>query len=52
MDAAALAKKVAPTNLILSLGVVDGRNIWKANYAQVLPVIKQVTSVLPADRIW
>jgi len=51
-DAAALAKKVAPTNLILSLGVVDGRNIWKANYAQVLPVIEQVSSVLPADRIW
>jgi hypothetical protein len=51
-DAASLAQKIAPTQKILSLGVVDGRNIWKARYAQVLPVISQVLSVLPAERLW
>lgn len=41
-----------PGDLILSLGVVDGRNIWKNDYEQSLAKIKQATDVLGKDRVW
>lgn len=41
-----------PENLILSLGVVDGRNIWKNDYEKSLAKIKQATDALGADRVW
>lgn len=39
-------------NQILSLGVVDGRNIWKNDYEKSLNLIKQATDVLGNDRVW
>ncbi|MBK1440619.1 5-methyltetrahydropteroyltriglutamate--homocysteine S-methyltransferase [Parapedobacter sp. ISTM3] len=41
-----------PANLILSLGVVDGRNIWKNDYEASLRKIKQAVDTLGADRVW
>ncbi len=43
---------LVPDGLILSLGVVDGRNIWKNDYEQSLAKIKQATDALGADRVW
>ena len=36
---------------ILSLGVVDGRNIWKADLVKLIPEIQQTISLLGADRV-
>ena len=36
---------------VLSLGVVDGRNIWKNDFAQSLKLIKQATDKLGAERV-
>ncbi|MCE3232950.1 MAG: 5-methyltetrahydropteroyltriglutamate--homocysteine S-methyltransferase [Rickettsiaceae bacterium] len=41
----------APASLIISLGVVDGRNIWKNNFANSLKLIKQAVEKLGADRV-
>src|SRR5690606_22702160 len=41
-----------PAGLILSLGVVDGRNIWKNDYEASLEKIKQAVDALGADRVW
>lgn len=41
-----------PTSLTLSLGVVEGRNIWKNDYEKSLAKIKQAVDVLGADRVW
>lgn len=40
-----------PTDLILSLGVVDGRNIWKNDYQQSLYLLKKALAHLGAERI-
>lgn len=37
---------------ILSLGVVNGRNIWKNQYADSLALIAQAEAVLGRDRLW
>lgn len=39
-------------SLILSLGVVDGRNVWKNNYNKSLSVINQAIDALGASRVW
>lgn len=41
-----------PADLILSVGVVDGRNIWKNDYEASLQKIKQAVDALGADRVW
>ena len=41
-----------PAELILSLGIVDGRNIWKNDYEASLRNIKQAVDALGADRVW
>src|SRR5690606_28683290 len=41
-----------PAGLTLSLGVVDGRNIWKNDYEASLAKIKQAVDTLGADRVW
>src|SRR5690606_13574281 len=41
-----------PASLTLSLGVVEGRNIWKNDYEKSLQKIKQAVDVLGADRVW
>jgi 5-methyltetrahydropteroyltriglutamate--homocysteine methyltransferase len=41
----------APANLVVSLGVVDGRNIWKNNFANSLKIVKQAVDKLGKDRV-
>jgi 5-methyltetrahydropteroyltriglutamate--homocysteine methyltransferase len=36
----------------LSLGVVDGRNIWKNDFQDSLSIIKKVLDAIGADRVW
>lgn len=45
----ALAK--APASLKLSLGVIDGRNIWKNNLANSLKTLKQAIAKLGDERV-
>ncbi|WP_345209284.1 5-methyltetrahydropteroyltriglutamate--homocysteine S-methyltransferase [Mucilaginibacter gynuensis] len=42
---------LVPDNLILSLGVVDGRNVWKNNYTQSLVLINRAVEAIGADRV-
>lgn len=37
---------------ILSVGIVDGRNVWKNDFDQSLSVIRKVKNELGADRTW
>ncbi|OMP80210.1 5-methyltetrahydropteroyltriglutamate--homocysteine S-methyltransferase [[Flexibacter] sp. ATCC 35208] len=41
----------APKHLQLSLGVVNGRNIWKNNYENSLALIKRAIAVLGEERV-
>ena len=41
-----------PDNIILSLGVVDGRNIWKNDFEHSLSLIKSAQKSLGEERIW
>jgi 5-methyltetrahydropteroyltriglutamate--homocysteine methyltransferase len=40
-----------PSTLSLSLGVIDGRNIWKNDYSQSLNLISKASSVTGEDKI-
>lgn len=40
-----------PDNMALSLGVVNGRNIWKADFSRILPCIEQATAALGSERV-
>lgn len=40
-----------PEQLILSLGVVDGRNVWKNDFEQSLSIIKKAVAQLGSDRV-
>lgn len=42
---------IIPDSLSLSLGIVDGRNIWKNDYANSLRIIKAVVEKLGEDRV-
>ncbi len=41
-----------PEKIILSLGVVDGRNIWKNDFEQSLAIIQKAIEKLGSERIW
>ncbi|WP_392469941.1 5-methyltetrahydropteroyltriglutamate--homocysteine S-methyltransferase [Sphingobacterium cellulitidis] len=41
-----------PASLTLSLGVVEGRNIWKNDYENSFKKIKQAVDALGKDRVW
>ncbi|UOE51118.1 5-methyltetrahydropteroyltriglutamate--homocysteine S-methyltransferase [Mucilaginibacter sp. SMC90] len=41
-----------PANLQLSLGVVDGRNVWKNDYEKSLGLINKAVEKLGADRVF
>ncbi|WP_288457873.1 5-methyltetrahydropteroyltriglutamate--homocysteine S-methyltransferase [uncultured Chryseobacterium sp.] len=43
--------KVIPETLHLSLGVIDGRNIWKTDFEKSLRLIKQATDKIGLERI-
>ncbi len=40
-----------PPKMSLSLGVIDGRNIWKNNYSRSLEFIREAVSVLGENRV-
>ncbi|MBD8894701.1 5-methyltetrahydropteroyltriglutamate--homocysteine S-methyltransferase [Desulfovibrio desulfuricans] len=40
-----------PDNMALSLGAVNGRNIWKTDFARILPCIAQATAALGSERV-
>ncbi|KAI0650753.1 cobalamin-independent methionine synthase [Trametes meyenii] len=42
---------VKPTNLILSLGVVSGRNIWKTDFQAALKLGQKAVETLGKDRV-
>ena len=46
-----IALSKAPKTLSLSLGVVDGRNIWRSDLSQATQLVKRAVSVLGTDRV-
>ncbi|SGY27639.1 BQ5605_C126g13338 [Microbotryum silenes-dioicae] len=47
----AVVAAVKPTQLVLSLGLVSGRNIWKNDIAASVETAKKVVAELGADRV-
>jgi 5-methyltetrahydropteroyltriglutamate--homocysteine methyltransferase len=47
-----LATDFVKTKTNLSLGVVDGRNVWKNDFQQSLSLIEKAVKKTGADRIW
>ena len=45
------ALKIIPSNLGLSLGVIDGRNVWKTDLNRALRLVERATEVIGTDRI-
>ncbi|KUM25073.1 5-methyltetrahydropteroyltriglutamate--homocysteine methyltransferase [Mesorhizobium loti] len=41
----------APKDLVLSLGLIDGRNVWRANLPAILDRIKPIVAGWPLDRV-
>lgn len=41
-----------PKDKILSLGVVDGRNIWKNDFTASLALLEKAKAAVGADRLW
>ncbi|KIJ56602.1 hypothetical protein M422DRAFT_22757 [Sphaerobolus stellatus SS14] len=42
---------VKPTNLVLSLGLVNGRNIWKTDLSAAIAIANKAVEALGADRV-
>ena len=40
-----------PTGKVLSLGIIDGRNVWRADLAQALAILSRAQSIL-GERLW
>ncbi|MFT4205274.1 MAG: 5-methyltetrahydropteroyltriglutamate--homocysteine S-methyltransferase [Chitinophagaceae bacterium] len=47
-----LASGIQNSNLQLSLGVVDGRNIWKNDFQKSLSIIDKATEAIGKERVW
>jgi 5-methyltetrahydropteroyltriglutamate--homocysteine methyltransferase len=43
--------RLAPKGLVLSLGLIDGRNVWRANLPAILDRIKPIVAGWPLDRV-
>ena len=41
-----------PPERILSLGIIDGRNIWKNDYSRSLEIIRSVQAARPHSPLW
>lgn len=48
---AALGKYGFPADKVLAAGVVDGRNIWRANLRDKADLLKEITGVVPNERL-
>ncbi|MDR2385234.1 MAG: 5-methyltetrahydropteroyltriglutamate--homocysteine S-methyltransferase [Tannerella sp.] len=46
------ALKQIPDSMSLSLGIVDGRNIWKNDYTESLTTINKVVKAVGDEQIW
>ncbi|KII95083.1 hypothetical protein PLICRDRAFT_169771 [Plicaturopsis crispa FD-325 SS-3] len=42
---------VKPTNIVLSLGVVSGRNVWKTDFAAAIKLVQKAIDALGQDRV-
>ena len=40
-----------PKDVLLFAGIVNGKNIWRANYTDKLELLKEIEKVVPADNI-
>lgn len=40
-----------PPTMSLSLGIIDGRNIWKTNYSKATALVQQAVSSIGTDRV-
>ncbi len=40
-----------PENMILSAGIVDGRNIWKTDFEQALSILEKIKASVGLDRL-
>jgi 5-methyltetrahydropteroyltriglutamate--homocysteine methyltransferase len=43
--------KIIPSGLRLSLGVIDGRNIWKTDLVRALGLVEQASGAVGSDRL-
>lgn len=43
--------RLAPKDLVLSLGLINGRNVWRANLTAILDRIKPIVAGWPLDRV-
>ncbi|MER8910857.1 5-methyltetrahydropteroyltriglutamate--homocysteine S-methyltransferase [Mesorhizobium sp. M0854] len=43
--------RLAPKDVVLSLGLIDGRNVWRANLPAILDRIKPIVAGWPLDRV-
>lgn len=46
-----ILKRVQSKKLSVSVGVVNGRNVWKANLASAIETVKKAVAVLGAERV-
>ena len=46
-----LIKGGFPKDVLLFAGIVNGKNIWRANYTDKLELIKEIEKAVPADNI-
>lgn len=44
--------EVLPKETVLSLGVVDGRNVWKNDFEASLQIIEKAVAALGKERVW
>lgn len=52
VDIANVVEKIKDTGIILSLGIVDSRNIWKTDLTRALCLLKIAVTALGPDRVW
>lgn len=44
--------KACPEKLVLALGIVDGRNVWRNNLERSLQILERAATKIGNDRIW
>ncbi|MFD2611087.1 5-methyltetrahydropteroyltriglutamate--homocysteine S-methyltransferase [Paenibacillus gansuensis] len=47
-----IRKSGFPLDKILAVGLIDGRNIWRADLEQKLKVLAEITAIVPKERLW
>ncbi|KAJ2997674.1 methionine-synthesizing 5- methyltetrahydropteroyltriglutamate--homocysteine methyltransferase [Globomyces sp. JEL0801] len=50
-DVEIVVNRVKNSNIIVSVGVVDGRNVWKNNLAKSIETVKKAVAVVGTDRV-